>query len=73
MVRQSATAMHLTVSDIETAYIDTIKLEQGKGGRKAARELAMTQLKCILHIQFTLELTTQLIAPVIEITREEQR
>jgi hypothetical protein len=64
--------MYLAVTDIEASNIDAVELEQGKGRGETARELAMPYLKSILHIQLTLELMTQLIAPIIEIASDHQ-
>ena len=76
MIRQAqpvSPGMHAAVQHVEAAHVDAIQAQQRQPGRKTARQLAAMQVEHIVYMQLAGQCLARLIAPVIEIARDDQR
>ena len=76
MVRQAppiSADMHVVVQHLKSAHVNAIQAQYRQPGRKTACRFSVSNMKHIMYIQLAGQGFTHLIAPIIEITRNNQR
>src|SRR5450759_3813947 len=76
MVRQAlpgSSGMHAALQHVKSAHIDAIQTQQRQSGWKTARRFSAMQMEHIVNMQLACQSLAQLVAPIIEITRDDQR
>src|SRR5450759_382104 len=76
MVRQAlpgSSGMHAALQHVKSAHIDAIQTQERQSGWKTARRFSAMQMEHIVNMQLACQSLAQLVAPNIEITRDDQR